>query len=522
MHGLCPLSMDSVLSQEDESITSDDNSSKPKGRLIALLVVLLLVSLVWTTRLLRGFEPIDDAYITYRYALNISQGLGFRYNATDPPILGTSAPLYTLGLALWGSIFDGSTIPNCSFYANIIADCLTALLLYWIGIRLSASRFLSIGVALAFIFDGRCLEFSCAGMETPFTILLVLACVAASMTGRHKLSFVTAAISAIHRPDGLLLLLSVITIRTWKLKKIPVYELLCAVFTLLPWLATASYLFGSPVPHSLIAKASGVYWSPASTMLEFMLADFMLLPPGGLLIRAFAQHELAFLVNLLILILAIFHLKGCRGYFALALAWVASYSGAFALGNPIPMGWYRAPIHPILLILTVSCISAAPKRLAWLRILWVVLIVSSQCTAFHSSADNRLLWEEAPSRTRERAYAEAATLVIKTLGPTAHVAAPEIGSLGWHGPSLYILDTVGLVSPQSLAHYPLPKEQLAYNHAIAPQLILDEKPDAVVSFGQFIELSLQRNEPFLSGYQLIARTDPHFHGSKGLYVYKRK
>ncbi|MDP6777925.1 MAG: hypothetical protein QGI83_14300, partial [Candidatus Latescibacteria bacterium] len=48
---------------------------------------------------------MDDPYITYRYARNIAEGHGFIYNPGES-VLGTTAPLYALILALGGQVTD--------------------------------------------------------------------------------------------------------------------------------------------------------------------------------------------------------------------------------------------------------------------------------------------------------------------------------------------------------------------------------------------------------------------------------
>jgi len=50
---------------------------------------------------LRLHQPpntVDDAYITFRYARNLANGVGFVYNAGER-VLGTTTPAYTLLLA---------------------------------------------------------------------------------------------------------------------------------------------------------------------------------------------------------------------------------------------------------------------------------------------------------------------------------------------------------------------------------------------------------------------------------------
>src|SRR4051794_40743160 len=73
-----------------------------------------------------GVRPLDDAYITYRYALNLGDGHGFVYNVGDH-VLGTTTPLWAaiLGAAHW----VGLSLPATSLVLALACDVGTALLL---------------------------------------------------------------------------------------------------------------------------------------------------------------------------------------------------------------------------------------------------------------------------------------------------------------------------------------------------------------------------------------------------------
>ena len=58
------------------------------GLLISLICIVLIQGSL-------SQQPFDDAFITYRYARNISNGLGFVYNYGEK-VLGTTTPLFTL------------------------------------------------------------------------------------------------------------------------------------------------------------------------------------------------------------------------------------------------------------------------------------------------------------------------------------------------------------------------------------------------------------------------------------------
>jgi len=63
----------------------------PRGTRL-LLTGALVVGFVMRLVVMFRSAPLDDAYITFRYAQNLAAGLGFVYNAGER-VLGTTTPL---------------------------------------------------------------------------------------------------------------------------------------------------------------------------------------------------------------------------------------------------------------------------------------------------------------------------------------------------------------------------------------------------------------------------------------------
>src|SRR2546427_11263191 len=59
------------------------------------LALILPAVVALLARVLTGPHPIDDAYITFRYARNLAEGLGLVYNPGEW-VLGTTAPLWAM------------------------------------------------------------------------------------------------------------------------------------------------------------------------------------------------------------------------------------------------------------------------------------------------------------------------------------------------------------------------------------------------------------------------------------------
>src|SRR3954452_8190151 len=78
-------------------------------------------------RLVTGPHPIDDAYITFRYARNLAEGLGLVYNPGEW-VLGTTTPLWALLLA--GAYRLGATnLPQVAALLSALCDAASAALL---------------------------------------------------------------------------------------------------------------------------------------------------------------------------------------------------------------------------------------------------------------------------------------------------------------------------------------------------------------------------------------------------------
>jgi hypothetical protein len=153
-------------------------------------------------RLLAGPRTIDDAYITFRYARNLAQGLGFVYNPGEQ-VLGTTTPLYTLMMALaW--LAGLRDLPILAMALNSLADAATAIVLYWLGLKLGRSRLVAAGAGLAWALSPMSVTFAVGGMETAFVILALVAAFAAYVAGRSRLSAALVALAVLLRPDALI------------------------------------------------------------------------------------------------------------------------------------------------------------------------------------------------------------------------------------------------------------------------------------------------------------------------------
>jgi hypothetical protein len=190
--------------------------------------------------------------------------------------------------------------------------------------------------------------------------------------------------------------------------------------------------------------------------------------------------------------------------------------------------WYLVPIAPLYLLGAAAGLarlrqnlvhppgSLAPPGTRWTA--WLaVIVVLWQLPAID--------WRQPLLPAGETLGREAVLLSVghglaDSLAPTALVAAPEIGALGYAS-NLRMLDTVGLVSPAALAYYPLPPDQLVTDNAIPARLIVDLQPDVVVTLDAFAQRSLLPDADFQRAYHLDSASPAQVWQSQTLLIFRR-
>lgn len=442
-----------------------------------------LAALAIAARLATGPQTIDDAYITFRYARNLADGLGFVYNNGER-VLGTTTPLWTLLLALlyWLGIRD---LPRAALAMSALADAGTTALMFLVAVRLGLSRPWALWAAGFYAFTPLSVGFAASGMESSLFTLLVLSACAASALGRSERAALLAALATLVRPEGLLL--GLLVVAQFLLRRaLPSWRVVVAyALPLFPWVLFALWWFGSVIPHSLLAKST-VYrifpLSPHDGALAIVMYPWF---PGWIVAP----------------VLAPLLPRACSVLLRMPrwmpLIWFAPLlSAAYALASIRSVriaGWYLVPLTPFAILgvavalSRVRRISARPLVLLFATglVLWAVL---------HNPVR--------PNLAREEAYQAAAAFLSSQVTPETTVALPEIGAFGYAS-NARILDTVGLVSPQALRFYPLPSGSYKGNNAVPPGLIESERPKFLVGLDAHIQENLTEADWFKREYALI-------------------
>ncbi len=160
------------------------------------LIYLILVS--GTLYLILSRWTYDDPFITYRYARNLSQGVGFVYNSGEQ-VLSTTTPLFTILLA--GLYPLSHDLPQLANLIGAVSLAAGALLIWDLA---NIWQTPAVGWAGLLLYPTFTLPAASIGSEMPVYIALCLAAFAFYARRRYSLTAFWAALAALTRPDGVL------------------------------------------------------------------------------------------------------------------------------------------------------------------------------------------------------------------------------------------------------------------------------------------------------------------------------
>lgn len=250
--------------------------------IIASVVFTLTLLFAWFTN-----HAWEDYYITLRASLNLVEGHGLVFNPGEKLHTFTS-PLGVLVPALCTWLTGGSGHEPAALWLfrifNAAVLAITAVLVWRrcaaLGVGLFA-RLIGLGLIFA---DAKLVDFSINGMETALLVFFVLLLWSElEAPDGPRLGGIAAACAGLMwtRPDAVILGVALIVphvlfrSRTAGASGVPWSPLLRGVLLggvlYVPWFAWAWWYYGTPVPHTIIAKAavtSSVQWS------DFLLAPW--------------------------------------------------------------------------------------------------------------------------------------------------------------------------------------------------------------------------------------------------------
>jgi arabinofuranosyltransferase len=415
--------------------------------IVVAAVCLPLVVFALTERRLAGFPgfPLDDSWIHLHFARNIAEGAGFSYNP-GVPVAGSTAPLWTLLLALGVALFGASVAVVKSI--GVVTSMAAAIVVRRAATAWGACRPGALGAAIGFAWTGGMAWGALSGMEVTLAALLVAASLLAHAHGREFQTALWAALAAVARPEALILVPLLLVARPLSVRRVLLF-IGITVVVLAPAIAFSLATVGSAVPATANAKIeggllgwlaggrepAGVTWlsRPAAFFggwIEWLWTTDWLLPfallvavalvwrrPG----RALAVPALALVVHpLATALLAPYRDPAFQeGRYAIHLLPIAFVVLAVALGDRLTRP--RAGIVVVYLVLAVVALGPAADRYGW-------AVQNINAMQVHLG---RWVDEHLPRRD---------VIALNDIGAIAYLSRREV------------IDLIGLVSPEVLPY----------------------------------------------------------------------
>ncbi|WP_338065522.1 hypothetical protein [Amycolatopsis antarctica] len=212
---------------------------------------------------------VEDAYISFRYSLNLAEGNGPVFNPGER-VEGYSNFLWTVLVAVPQAVFGRGLVAGAAVLGVIctLGCVLLAYLLVNRIVRLAGAGRPPrpvLGVLAAVLTAGASglAAYGPSGLETPLFLLLVLATCYAVACGRTVVAGVLVALATMTRPDGAVvalivaafLVVAAVRKRTdwWAL----IGYLLGGLVLAVPWTAWRVTYYGHLLPNAVAAKSGG-------------------------------------------------------------------------------------------------------------------------------------------------------------------------------------------------------------------------------------------------------------------------
>jgi arabinofuranosyltransferase len=245
----------------------------PLGRFLShptiylVLAAALLVAHALYLSSLMGYDVVDDAYISFRYALNAARGYGLTFNVGERRVEGYTNFLWTVML------IPALRLKLPIHVASMVLGLLWALGSIFLLNRSAAhtleARWLGPVAALLLAADGSFALWSVGGLESPLFAALVLAGALAYVRemrdpARVPVSGAWFALAAMTRPEGLLVYgltgLHQVATRLFRERKLATRQdwQRLGLFALIwaPWFAFRWRYYGYPLPNTFYAKVT--------------------------------------------------------------------------------------------------------------------------------------------------------------------------------------------------------------------------------------------------------------------------
>jgi len=307
------------------------------NRRVIVTLLLAIVVLACSSRFLSMTS--DDAYITYRYAKNFSQGRGFVFNPGEY-VLATTSPLHAAVLSILA--FVHPDLPLIGNIVSIVALFAMGLHAYLI---LAFFGYPVAGLTSALLIVLNIWSYSLLPLETVILLSLEIGMFYYYFRGRFLVAAVLGALAFLTRFDAIIAI-SVLFLHNWVFIRDvrrfvrPAIVFLAVVVT---WFSFSLFYFGTLVPNTFSAKTGF-----ENSLFAFVRAMW----PKALSI-SIGNNPFLSVIPVVLSIVSLWSAAKKRLWdFLLIPLWGVLYIVGYSLiGIAFPHGWYFYPLVIITLML---------------------------------------------------------------------------------------------------------------------------------------------------------------------------
>jgi hypothetical protein len=384
----------------------------------------------------------DDAFISFRYARNLTEGHGLVFNAGEPPVEGYTNFLWTLLLA---GVMAGGLDPEPACRWMGLAFALAAQLCTF-----QAARGLLPGRPVMWALPAWLLALNSffvieavQGLETVMFAALIVAALArleadlptaaevSRSAGHLPLSGLWLGLAALTRPEGMILFAVVATLRATEL-----FIVRCR-----PGRADGVWaaLFAAPVgAHLILRRLYYQDWLPNT--FHAKTGGGLEQLQRGLHYVAAGWTDLAPWIVLAIVFVGIqrwpLDPDRRRGTAALTAVWLASSAGVAAVGGDFkPTCRFLVWTFPLLAVLATSGLAAAGEiaaRRGWREVRFVVAVLAAAVLIWTVSGTSRARRFAQVRRGDLAILRQAAGWFSRHLPPDAIIATGPVGAIPYY------------------------------------------------------------------------------------------
>jgi len=436
---------------------------------LAILVAIVATRVIGSLTL-----PIyDDAFITFRYAVNLAEGRGFVYQPNEW-VLGTTAPLFGLIGAAMHAL--GLSLPVAVPLLNLGCELAVAALTISVVAK-EHGRLAAVLFGAAFALSPMLVRISVGGMEANLFLLATLLSLHLYARGWSRYAVAIAAASYFLRPEGVLTvgLLCIMTVGSGRWRQALALSVI-ALAIVAPGLLAMHHYYGSIVPHSVIAKAG----APRAALVQ--------------VVRSLVLPNAVSAALLLLGIPGVSRLARSTGLLRSMLFWVLAYLAAYCLARPQIWSWYSEPVQYVLCVL--AGIGASRVLVRWRA--WAE--ARSELVASAAAAGAVAMWlavyvMQGRSGVTRNVYRAMNEFFRQYPTGEAVIFAEDIGAVGYYSHGR-VYDAAGLVTPDALRYTSVP----ARIDAVRPRYLLVNATRA--------EITMLRDGGFLHDYTAVRRFSP--------------